>query len=187
MKTIAIQTPLIVTKINDHDFLKPQILSKIKSMGTFSYRVPQHGQNIYNTDWHLSQNFNRSYAGLLNNVFRTVLSNIDSTLGFKKDIGDSLDISGVWFQQYLNGDFHGWHNHPDSIYNSVYYVDLPEGTSKTTFKINNEEVSFDVNEGDVLSFPGYLTHCSKPNETDKMKTVVVFNTSSRAVKTGNVY
>ena len=32
MKTIAIQTPLIVTKINDHDFLKPQILSKIKSI-----------------------------------------------------------------------------------------------------------------------------------------------------------
>ena len=61
------------------------------------------------------------------------------------------------------------------LFRSIYYVSLPEGVSKTTFRLRDEEFSIDVKEGDVLTFPASMMHCSKPNQSYEQKVVVVFN------------
>jgi len=62
------------------------------------------------------------------------------------------------------------------LYSNIYYLDLPEGTSKTTFKFIDKEFEVDVEEGDILTFPGSMLHCSKPNTSEHTKTVIAFNT-----------
>ena len=36
----------------------------------------------------------------------------------------------MWYQQYLNGDTHGWHIHGQH-FTGVYYLEFPDGCSKT--------------------------------------------------------
>ena len=60
------------------------------------------------------------------------------------------------------------------MFSNVYYVELPDGAAKTSFLVGGEELSVEVEEGCILSFPTTLLHCSKPNKGGR-KTVVVAN------------
>jgi uncharacterized protein YjlB len=42
-----------------------------------------------------------------------------------------------------------------------------------------EEFTIDVEEGDILTFPGSVIHCSKPHQSNDIKTVVSFNISAK--------
>jgi len=146
--------------------IKDDVVKAIDSMGTFSYVV--NDQKISNTDWHLSEQYDRPYGQVL---VPRILEEINKGNGIAYK---SLYIQNFWHQQYEQGDYHGWHTHGDAIYSSVYYAELPEG-SATTFRINGEERQFDVQEGDYIVFPSFIEHCSKPNNTGTRKTIVSLN------------
>jgi hypothetical protein len=86
-----------------------------------------------------------------------------------------LSVYNYWFQMYSKGDWHAWHNHLGANFSNVYYLNLPEGAAKTTFKILGKEFSIEVKEGQVLSFPGIVNQCSKPNPSEEPKVVIAFN------------
>jgi len=43
--------------------------------------------------------------------------------------------------------------------------------------LNNKIIKVNAKEGDILTFPAYLKHRSKPIKNEKRKTIISFNTS----------
>ena len=87
-------------------------------------------------------------------------------------------IHNIWFQQYEQHDKHDWHTHTESQFTNIYYVELPDGEKTELF----DEVDIDIKEGDILSFPAYIFHRSKPNISNQRKTVISFNSSFESLK-----
>jgi hypothetical protein len=163
------ELPFFIKDIKEHDSLKGEIISAIEGMGAFSYI--NNDQKISSTDWHLVSNYPRPYYALVKPILQGICMDISKKMGYEEE----LTVRNYWYQKYNQGDSHKWHMHLGANFSSVYYLNLPEGSSKTTFKILDKEFSIDVKEGQILSFPGIATHCSKPNESKEPKIVIAFN------------
>jgi hypothetical protein len=88
------------------------------------------------------------------------------------------NISSAWFFEYHKGEYAQWHVHPNCMWTNVYYLDMPEGSPRTTVLSmpSGEEMEIcNIEEGMILSFPSTMIHCSRPNKSDKPKTVIAFN------------
>lgn len=168
-----IETPshIFVRRVPDHASKKSQILQKIQDMGEFSYRG--FGNSITNTDYHLPGSILRGYMDTAQSIFFEHLNDFIGVFGYS-----SYEVGRIWFQQYGVGDFHDWHTHGDCTFSSVYYVDLPCGTPKTSFMYRGVEFTVDVEEGDILTFPTHFAHKSNKNQSDHKKTVLSFNANA---------
>jgi mannose-6-phosphate isomerase-like protein (cupin superfamily) len=169
MIEILQRLPFFITDVKEHVKLKKRLIENFDAMGTFSYIDV--AQKISNTDWHLGSGFSRPYYDLVQPIFQSVCKDIQKKMHYP----DPLDVTNYWYQKYNQGDSHKWHVHKNSNFSSVYYVSLPEGSAKTTFKVLGEEFSVDVKEGQILSFPGMVPHCSKPNLSEEPKIIISFN------------
>ncbi|MDB4343038.1 2OG-Fe(II) oxygenase family protein [bacterium] len=133
-------------------------------------RHTTNGDNISNTDWKDNGNKDREWIHYFkDNVFNQIQNHLlDDRLATK------VTIHNIWFQQYEQNDYHGWHTHTNTQFTNVYYVELPDVSMKT--EILGEE-DIEIREGDILSFPAYMFHRSKENKSTQRKTVISFNTS----------
>ena len=159
-----------VTDVWRHETLKGHILNSIRRMGVHSIIEPS--QSLCNTDWHLFPNVSRPYWSVVADGCFSHINAVCNFLGYK-----SARIENYWFQQYGPGDFHSWHGHKNVMFSSVYFVDLPKKELSTTFKFGNTEFQVDVTEGQILTFPSFYLHMSKPNNTEQIKTIVAFNSN----------
>ena len=157
-------------EVPNHSEVKNKILEAIASEGVFSLEVSD--QKIFNSDWHLHANHNRPYVQHFYPVIEKHVQKLTETVGMPPNI--NLSLRNFWFQQYKEGDCHGWHIHGSAVFSNVYYVDLPDGAAKTSFKVDGKEFEIEVSEGQILTFPSCFLHCSKPNPTG-VKTVISFN------------
>ena len=89
-----------------------------------------------------------------------------------------ISLKNVWYQQYLEGDTHGWHIHDDH-FTGVYYLEFPDGCSQTEIisPYNLKAVKIDVSEGDFVVFPAHFIHRGLPNGI-KRKTIISYNFSA---------
>ena len=158
-----------IYRVSNHINLKPLILNAIKSMGEHS--LIEKGESISNTDWQLNQTYGRPYYELINPVISLLIKELKN----KYKHTDELKVTACWFQQYKNSDYHSWHEHLNCSFSAVYYVDIDDKAPSTTFNILGDEISININEGDILVSPSFLPHCSKPNLSSKTKTVIAFN------------
>ena len=86
-------------------------------------------------------------------------------------------IHQSWYQRYAKADEHTWHNHPAAHFTNCYFLELPDSSYKTeVLNINGELIEYDAKEGDVITFPAWMKHRSKPNG-DGQKTIISFNSS----------
>lgn len=156
--------------IQNFQGIKSDILSRIETLGTHSMIEPT--QRISNTDWYLPETYSRTYV----DPFADQLESALQTL--KKEVFDILPstpkISNYWFQQYEDGDFHDWHNHPNVPYVANVFVELAAG-AETQFMVGGEERTLPVKEGQILFFPAFLPHRSPPNHTGVRKTSIAIN------------
>lgn len=173
MRIVEHRLPFIVTTVEDHAFIKSEILANIAKLGVHSTEAPNGSERVSNTDWYLNPNIPREYLSYIAPIIKNHCAQVGQALKYDRPVL----CSTVWFQQYKPGDWHGWHLHGDALFSNVYYVDLPEGASKTSFKLFDEEFEIDVKEGEIVSFPSFLLHCSKPNKSINSKTVIAFNTT----------
>jgi hypothetical protein len=157
-----------VSDVAKHFEIKDAILNSIKESGTYS--VLNTHQKIYNTDWHLDSTFPRPYWNIFYPHCLNHLKEISDYCGFV-----SIEISNYWYQQYGYEGFHDWHIHPNCTFSSVYFLELPTENLSTTFRFNKNEFQIDIKEGQILTFPAFYTHESKPNLTNKIKTIISFN------------
>jgi ectoine hydroxylase-related dioxygenase (phytanoyl-CoA dioxygenase family) len=106
---------------------------------------------------------------------RVIGDQFDALSNFLETSG--ILLNNVWIQQYEKGDSHGWHTHENCNFSNVYYIDLNGECPKTHFKFRGFEFEIPVKEGQILTFPGYIAHCSKENKSDYVKSVLAFNSS----------
>jgi|TARA_R100001530_G_scaffold69912_1_gene49544 hypothetical protein len=162
----------MITKVTipDHRKHKLILLDLIKSIPNLSSRV-KGSDNISKSDWYFNSLFPREYwdyfSKLLNPWFESMKVNYGNE-------HVKVMIGNYWFQQYSTNSSHEWHNHPNCNFSSVYFLELPNKDMITEFK---DFKNIDAKEGDIITFPAYYLHRSKPNKTKKRKTVIVFNSS----------
>ena len=60
-------------------------------------------------------------------------------------------------------------------FTNVFYINLPHREIKTQIKDKYKNFNINVEEGDILSFPGYYAHCSPINIYDESKIIISFN------------
>ena len=162
--------PIFIIKVEDHHLIKNDILNSISMMGKYS--VATELQSISNQDWFLPSDKERPYFPIV----RPVIENHTKILGGILNT-DNLKIGNFWFQQYQKGDFHSWHVHSNCMFSNVYYVDLDDQNPKTSFRMFGQEIEVDVEEGTIVTFPSFIQHCSKVNQSNNTKTVISYNSN----------
>ena len=153
------------TKIKNYSETNKLLLEKISLIPNNPYKNLKDSSVISHTDFDLPKKMNREYLSIFLNLVDEHLKKL--TKHFECE---NCQIKNYWFQQYNKGSSHGWHNHTNSHFANVYFVECPKGSS-TKFK--NFEV--DCEEGDLLTFPAFLPHSSPIIENDTRKTVIAFN------------
>jgi len=151
------------TKVETHSKIKDSILNDINSYKKNSFIDDL--QNISHCDWNLGKELPRNYFSIFLNAIQPYLANMTTNLQC-----DDYKISNFWFQQYEKGDFHGWHTHPGKHFANVYFL---ESTKNQTTKFKH--FSIECEEGDLISFPAFLPHCSD-KILEGRKTIISFNT-----------
>jgi hypothetical protein len=171
MKHFSVDAPISIYEVPNHAEIKDILLSLIdaaESMPTNSDL-----ESISRSDWAVPDDVQRPYQEVVRDALLPTLSQFCS----ERKAGN-LNMRNFWFQQYENtGDTHGWHVHPGSMYNLVYYVELPEGAPGTELYTEQVAVQPPVKEGDVIIFPSFLFHRSPPNTGSGRKTAIVMNVS----------
>lgn len=169
-----VQAPIFISRAEDHAVIKPEILAIINSADKFSHSWKD--GRITNTDFHVKVNFCRGTSEQYWELFKpSAHQHLNKLCDFFRQ--PRFYIDAYWFQEYHLGDQHTWHTHGACMFSSVYYLALPDGACKTTFRIFGEEVEFDVSEGDIISFPSHIMHCSKKHKGEQPKVVIAFNSS----------
>jgi hypothetical protein len=172
MEMISRKFPFLVFDVDAHEKLKP-VLLKLIAMTDSSPILNAPHEQISNSDWKNINCNQRPYLTAAMSVFSEVIQKIPDALMY-----NDLPIDGsvsMWFQQYATGDYHGWHLHGRAAFSSVYYLDLPDEALATSFRAMGEEFEIPVKEGQVVVFPSCFEHCSRPNKSNKIKTVIAAN------------
>jgi uncharacterized protein (TIGR02466 family) len=104
-----------------------------------------------------------------------------------------LEITGCWGNVSAPGTTHHRHSHPNNYLSGVYYVQADDGANSITFHdprpitglirppmISHtaetaEVVHADVNPGDLVLFPHWLTHSVKENKSSRERISIAFN------------
>ena len=108
-----------------------------------------------------------------------------------------IRIKEMWAIINKNEDFNVLHSHPNCYLSAAYYVKAPKNCGKFEIEcpniaklnsfpaiekptdLNIRVVSLDINEGDLLLFPGYLPHKVAKNESGEDRIVISFNVGIR--------
>tara|TARA_A100001015_G_C14572431_1_gene549650 strand:- start:66 stop:554 length:489 start_codon:yes stop_codon:yes gene_type:complete len=85
---------------------------------------------------------------------------------------DFFACETCWYQIYEQNDFHEMHTHAHTNFTNVFYLQLPSEELVTKMKQN-----FTAEEGDLISFPGFVPHESPKNIYKKHKIIISFNSS----------
>ena len=172
MKKIQIDDCICHSKIKNHFKIKDDILSEIDKRydDNLSSVDSYYSDSISKLDCSKASDTERPWVKIFAPEFCEDIKEIISSMCYYK-----ISIKHMWYQQYLEGDTHGWHIHGQH-YTGVYYLEFPEGCSKTEicspFNLNKKQI--DVKEGDFIVFPAHFIHRGLPNKTMR-KTIVSFN------------
>lgn len=162
----------VVNQIKEHTKHKSKLLKLIKKIPSTNLQEHTHS-NVSHSDWFLDKTHKREYLEFFYKMIYPYMEEMLVPLKCK-----TWDITNGWFQQYIKNDFHDWHVHNGVNYTNVYYLELPDIGEKTQIYniLDNTVVDISVNEGDLITFPAYFIHRSKPL-TNKRKTIISFNSN----------
>ena len=166
VKVKEIQSEFIICDVPNYNKHKKVLLKLIEEM------PDSHYESISKTDWELPKKFERKYlAYFYSNIVNNIMDQQQKYFKAK-----SWKISNGWFQQYEKNSSHVYHNHPNSNFTNVYFLELPDPQFKTSIKIGEKEYDYEGKEGQIITFPAYLLHCAKPNGKLR-KTIISFNSN----------
>ena len=175
MKKIRIDDCICHSKIKEHLEIRDSILSEIDktSDSDLEQKDSFYTDSISKLDWDISDKLDRPWVKIFLPVFIKNLKEVIDNLGYAKVV-----IQNIWYQQYLEGDTHGWHIHDDH-FTGVYYLEFPEGCSQTEIisPYDFKAVKIDASEGDFVVFPAHYIHRGLPNG-NKRKTIISYNFSA---------
>jgi len=174
MKKIRVDDCICHGELVDHTRVKDRILEEIEK----DYCSETSGQSdIYSVcdrvsklDWSKSEDLTRPWVKILYPNFDITIKNFIKDLGY-----EFYTLGDIWYQQYLEGDTHGWHTH-GRTYTGVYYLEFPDKSSRTELysPFNFKKHTIKAKEGDLVIFPSHWIHRG-PCNPSKRKTIVSFN------------
>ena len=166
-----IAVPYIVSKFKQHADVKEQLLDLIDKQDCVA--LDDHEIRISRTDWISNVGPARDYWNFLFPMLEEHMKDVMLNLNIKE-----YNFTNYWFQQYKHLDTHGWHRHRHCFFSSVYYIELPKDGPSTIFKnpVDGKTILRpEIEEGDIITFPSIIEHCSAPNQSTNKKTVISFN------------
>ena len=127
MKKIRIDDCIFHSKIKNHLKIKNDILFEIDKCPINSLHLESsyYSDSISKLDWYKNSDFNRPWVKIFLPEFCKDVEEIIFSMCYNR-----INLMELWFQQYLEGDTHGWHIHGDH-FTGVYYLEFPEGCSQT--------------------------------------------------------
>ena len=172
VKKIQIDDCICQSKIKNHSVIRDKILFEIDKCDddSLSDVDSDYTNRISKLDWNKSLDPSRPWVKIFLPEFYEDLKEVLGSLGYAKSV-----IHNLWYQQYLEGDTHGWHIHGNH-FTGVYYLEFPDGCSQTevvspySFKVKK----INVVEGDFVVFPAHYIHRGLPN-SKKRKTIISYN------------
>jgi len=164
MHTQELKIDLLVYEVPEHERHKSTILNLIDQIPNNPY------EDINKTDWNLPPNFEKKYLQYFHNQISPYVM-VEQQKYFN---AQKWEITAAWFQQYGENSGHLHHTHPKTNLANVYFVELPDPNFKTSILIKGKEYEYQVKEGQIITFPAHLLHCSKTNKSGR-KTVIAFN------------
>ncbi len=172
MKKIRVDDCICKTKLFDHKVVRDRILKCIESdtgeTGTVLNKY--HTDVVSKIDWSFAKDSERPWVKLFLPCFTVSLTEMMSSMGYT-----GFGIPEIWYQQYLEGNSHGWHVHGEH-FTGVYYLEYPKGSSPTEIcsPFNLRSRKIDVSEGDCIIFPSHWIHRGPPNKSER-KTIISYN------------
>jgi len=164
--------------VEQHYKLKELMLSEIESIGSNPF--DEGADKINNTDYYLHKSpQEKQYAHTFFEYAYNMMDLIYNRYGVS-----SIEVTDIWFQQYVNGDTHAWHVHPKTSVGFIYFVELPDSKYSTEFYHVEKDtvVKPEVSEGEIIIFPGYYPHRSPRITSDCRKTIISGNISFNMTK-----
>ena len=180
MEKIRFDECICKSKLESHDEIKDDLLNDIKfDIGEeisdpLEIKDVKSGSDdcISKLDFYKGTDFNRLWVKKFLPRFSNSVQELIRSLGYC-----AINVTNVWYQQYLEGDRHGWHIHGEH-YTGVYYLEYPKGCARTQicspYDLKGKYI--DVEEGDFIIFPSHWIHRSLPN-SKKRKTIISYNFS----------
>ena len=165
-----------VNNFNEHKNIKQQLLYYIEKFQAHSIdkKEPLHQYDnadvISKTDFWID-NREEDYIKLVYPLLDSYCKKL-----FKNTTANDVSFTKIWFQQYVKNNTHGWHTHPNTHFTNVYFLELPDETYKTEIKdLYGNTLSYNCQEGDIVTFPGFYSHQSPLIDCDLRKTIISFN------------
>jgi hypothetical protein len=174
MKKFHLDSFYTITKFKDHEQIKNGLLDLLADSPYSSPNFPSSEVNISKCDWHISNNFERSWFLFIKDQLLNQMLEIYKNVGY-----DGFTLQEIWFQQYLNNSGHGWHTH-SSNFTNVYYLELPDDAPKTQLISPFDQktvIEVDIAEGDIITFPSFVIHKGPVNRSLKRKSIISYNTN----------
>ena len=171
MKKVLLECFYTVDKLPINKKIAAEVLSLIDASKSESYDYGTY-DNVGKLDWSQARNFDRPWVKVLLPILQDYFNWLSNQVGYGRAV-----IEELWFQQYTQGNTHGWHTH-GSNFSGVYYLEFPEGAPTTELvEPYNQTNRFmpDVVEGDVIVFPAFTLHKAPVIKTSLRKTIVSFN------------
>lgn len=172
MKKYELKCFYTISKFKRHAELKKELLESINLAEAEHVLAPGAEVDISRGDWYNSTDTERSWVQFIKDPLLDHMSQTYHQVGY-----DMFQLRQLWFQQYNHESGHGWHTH-GSNFTNVYYVDLPKDSPRTQMVLPWDQttvVEFEVEEGDVLTFPSFVIHRGPPNIGIEQKTIISFN------------
>lgn len=181
MRLNKLTSPILKSKFKYHRDIKNKLL-KIINKAAFpldqsennTYLKNGHNHSFYKHDWNNSLNTNRPWYNLAG---KKIVNQLTGML--KKCNYNNAIVHEIWFQQYKQHNFHGWHLHGRN-FTGVYYLqfskDLKQkGTEFIDTGNPKNKFILDVKEGDMIIFPSNVWHRSPQIKSDSTKTIISYN------------
>jgi hypothetical protein len=159
-------------KLKETNKIKKQLINYINS-DTKSKKY----DNVSKTNWDKNLKPNCEMVMFYYNNFHSEI---------EKQIKCDCDVGLVWYQKYDKNtkSNHEYHNHYDinnSHLSGIYYVKLKSKKLITKFIVDDNIVTPNVSEGDLILFDSRILHMSPPNETNHDKIILSFNINTFGV------
>jgi hypothetical protein len=167
----GISIPFEIIEFQNHKKIKFELLKDIENNPYPS--ISSYDHKISKSDWNSSSD-EKNYTSLFLKEINPGIKGFVESINFKKYV-----IHDIWFQQYIDGDSHSWHNHHGCHYTCIYYLELECGPFTQFINPIDDQSIFqiEVKEGDILVIPSMIKHRSPIITNNKRKTIISFNLS----------
>jgi len=158
----------------------------------------RHKKKLRESDGWLFGNTDNQYIKAVENFCGQSLSEtLDKSIGHLYGRPDTYNIyfDNSWYHITKNGGYHDIHNHGNTSWAGIFYVDIGESTMYNANGVNRFYRPFDLNaivgmehlvtaakdvtpeNGKLVIFPGFLKHSGMPYYGTKDRIVISFNAS----------